>query len=566
MTEPMFKPYVPNKRQKKRKDDDPKKITDLFTGARNPSDKSTREFLDLTLSNDFGSRPLYVCPDGHVFLETFSQFYKVAYEFMIAIAEPISRPKYIQEYQITTYSLYTAVSIGLTDSEIIRILTLLSKCSIDPKLIKLITKTVQTVGKLKLILKNRRYFVQSTQITLLQKMARKLDKYRIFDRNPSDYYDQDTNFIIPNEDEYESIIIDGIGNSDEYNLTEQITGESSINSSNSDFIRRFEIKPEYVSEVRKIALDMNIPFSDEYDFRSDITNPDLSINLKQATAIRPYQEKALSKMFGGGRAKSGVIVLPCGAGKTLVGITAACTIRKSTIVFCDNIILVDQWCNQFLNWAQIDQSNIIKFTSKNKPEIPNKPIILITTYSIFTSGRSSETKKTVESIISREWGLMIMDEVQQMVAETYDQVVKMIKAHTKLGLTATLVREDDRIQHLNYLIGPKLYEANWIDLSNQGFIARVKCHEIWCKMTGPFYHQYLKANHHRQRIYSSINPNKFMAVERLIRFHENRGDKILVFADIIHVLDTYAELLARSDDKKFFRPILKGETPQDLRS
>ena len=85
-------------------------------------------------------------------------------------------------------------------------------------------------------------------------------------------------------------------------------------------------------------------------------------------------------------------------------------------------------------------------------------------------------------------------------------------------------------------------------------------------MTGSFYHQYLRQNHLRQRIYSSINPNKFMAVERLIRYHESRGDKILVFADIIYVLDKYQELLRKSEDGKYIRPILKGETSQEERS
>lgn len=568
----LYKPYTSNKEKRKKKEKEiDTESKDPFKGARIPCDKNTRIFMELELSNDYESRPLYVCPDGHIFLETFSKYYKPAYDFMVAIAEPVSRPKYIQEYQINTYSLYTAVSIGLTDTEIVRVLRLLSKCSIDPKLVKLITDTVQTVGKLKLILKNRRYFVQSTELKLLNKVAHKMENYRVLEKNPADTYDPDTGYIIPDDDEFTSIDVAGIGNADQYGSTQRITNElgldiSDLPTNNDTCVRRFEIKEECVSKARQKALSMNIPFSDEYDFRSDDSNPDLELDLRQATAIRPYQEKALSKMFSGGRAKSGIIVLPCGAGKTLVGITAACTVRKSTIVFCDTNVPVDQWNEQFLRWTTIEPQNIITFTSRNKPIIPDKPIVLITTYSIFTTGRAEETKKAIEAITSREWGLMIMDEVQQMVAETYARVIDMIRAHSKLGLTATLVREDDRIIDLNHLIGPRLYEANWIDLSDQGFIARVKCYEIWCKMTGPFYHQYLRKNHLRQRVYSSMNPNKFNAVERLIRFHENRGDKILVFADIIHVLNTYGVCLSKSDDGKFIRPILKGETSQEERS
>lgn len=87
-------------------------------------------------------------------------------------------------------------------------------------------------------------------------------------------------------------------------------------------------------DVRKRCKEIDLPALEEYDFRNDTTNPNLDIQLKPMTVIRPYQETSLAKMFGNGRARSGIIVLPCGAGKTLVGITAACTIKKSTLVLC----------------------------------------------------------------------------------------------------------------------------------------------------------------------------------------------------------------------------------------
>lgn len=581
MSDSIYRSKDRSKKSKgKNKNDDEINSHDPFTGSRTAYDPKTKLFTALDLSPDYNNRPLYVCPDGHIFLETFSKYYQPAYEFMVAIAEPVSRPKYIQEYQINTYSLYTAVSIGLTDSEIIRVLGQLSKCEIAPELKKLIENTVATVGKLKLILKNKRYFVQSTQLSLLQKVARRMDHYRIFDKNKDDIYDPDTGFIIPN-DELSSIDVAGIGNADEYGSTSRITDEIGIDISDlpqqaETMIRRFEIKPECVPKARHKALKMNIPFSDEYDFRSDTDSPDLPIDLKKATAIRPYQERALSKMFNGGRAKSGVIVLPCGAGKTLVGITATCTIRKSTIIFCNSTYLVHQWRAQFFSWITTNTNTdidnyIYLFTAKNKPSIsPDKPIILITTYSIFTSGKAEQTQILIDQLTSREWGLMIMDEVQEMVAEQTREVVKRIKAHAKLGLTATLVREDDNILDLNYLIGPRLYEANWIDLANQGYIARVKCYEVWCKMTGPFYKHYLLAPN-KGRLYSALNPNKFNAVERLIKYHEKLGHKILVFADILYALHQYYEYLKQSDSEgpkhlRRVRPILEGCVSEEERS
>ncbi|OHS99301.1 TFIIH basal transcription factor complex helicase repB subunit [Tritrichomonas foetus] len=591
------------------------KSIDIFTGSRSICDNIVRKFDQLILSNDFKNRPLYVCPDGHIFLETFSPFYKPAYEFLISIAEPVTRPQYIQEYQISSYSLYTAVSIGLTGEEIIHVLSILSKVEIDSSLIELIKETVQAVGKLKLILKNKRYFVQSSELSLLQFMATKLDDYRIKEKVEGDVYDEENGFIIPDLEEEMNQASAGLAGvvssleelgldldfdiednpkedydiyfSDEppvpltttYLNTSDLIKANDNNSNNNNesekiskfslsrmcekFVRRFEVEEKSIRKVRQIALSLNIPFTDEYDFRSDVSNPDLPMDLRNTTKVRAYQEKALTKMFGGSRAKSGIIVLPCGAGKTLVGITAACTIRKSTIVFCDANLSILQWYDQFLKYTTIDPSKIFIFNSDNKISIPEKdPCVVISTYSIFTAGKSELTRKVKDMICKREWGLMILDEVQGSVAETFARVNDQVKAHSKLGLTATLVREDDKIDDLNYIIGPRLYEANWIDLSEQGFIARVKCYEIWCKMPGEYYKEYLLSKDFNiRRILSALNPNKINVVERLIRYHESRGDKILVFADILGVLDVYAEDFAKNTTNGYYnRPCLKGET------
>lgn len=117
-----------------------------------------------------------------------------------------------------------------------------------------------------------------------------------------------------------------------------------------------------------------------------------------------------------------------------------------------------------------------------------------------------------------------------------------MRAHCKLGLTATLVREDGKIDDLHFLIGPKLYEANWIDLQDRGYLARVQCIEVWCEMTSDFYQQYYKHSTNpnlRQALYFN-NPNKFMAAHYLVKLHESRGDKTLIFCDHIFALKEYA--------------------------
>ena len=174
-------------------------------------------------------------------------------------------------------------------------------------------------------------------------------------------------------------------------------------------------------------------------------------------------------MFSNGRARSGVIVLPCGAGKTLAGITASCTIKKATIVLCSSGVAVEQWRSQYYLWANVN-SKIFRFTSKNKDQLyqmnNDEACILISTYHMmaFTGSRNEDTERILKVIKETDWGLVILDEVQVVPADMFRKVITICKAHCKLGLTATLVREDEKISDLNFLIGPKLYEANWLDL------------------------------------------------------------------------------------------------------
>jgi DNA excision repair protein ERCC-3 len=159
----------------------------------------------------------------------------------------------------------------------------------------------------------------------------------------------------------------------------------------------------------------------------------------------------------------------------------------------------------------------------------------------FRGKRSEESEKILESIRGREWGLMLLDEVHVVPADMFRKVVAITKSHCKLGLTATLVREDERIEHLNFLIGPKLYEANWLDLQRGGFIANVQCAEVWCPMTKEFYKEYLDpAQSLRRQALYCMNPTKFRTCEYLIKYHEALGHKIIVFSDNIFALKEYA--------------------------
>eukprot|EP01033_Poteriospumella_lacustris_P016024 gene16024-11469_t len=325
----------------------------------------------------------------------------------------------------------------------------------------------------------------------------------------------------------------------------------------------FVIQRDKVQHVKRCAQSENYPLMEEYDFKNDHRNVSLQMDLRATTRIRPYQEKALSKMFGNGRARSGIIVLPCGAGKSLTGITAAQTIKKSTVVMCINNASVYQWQAEFLRWTNVSPDRVKVFTSEKKDmlvENVNEPCILISTYSMVSHGgpRSAEGQIQIDRMRKREWGLMILDEVHVASADHFQRVVDLIDAHCKLGLSATLVREDNRIQDLAFIVGPKLYEANWIDLTNQGYLAKVQCTEVWCPMTKEFYEEYIRfgsgstssnaltataRDARLQRLLYTLNPTKFRVCEFLVKYHCNRGDKIIIFSDDVPALIMYCEAL-----------------------
>lgn len=320
----------------------------------------------------------------------------------------------------------------------------------------------------------------------------------------------------------------------------------------------FEVNQEKIEVIQKRCIELEHPLLAEYDFRNDTVNPDINIDLKPSAVLRPYQEKSLRKMFGNGRARSGVIVLPCGAGKSLVGVTACCTVRKRALVLCNSGVSVEQWKQQFKMWSTADDSMICRFTSEAK----DKPMgcgILVTTYSMIThtQKRSWEAEQTMKWLQEQEWGIMVLDEVHTIPAKMFRRVLTIVQSHCKLGLTATLLREDDKIADLNFLIGPKLYEANWLELQKRGFIARVQCAEVWCPMTPEFYREYLGCKMSRKLLLYVMNPNKFRACQYLIRYHERRGDKTIVFSDNVFALKHYAI--------KMNKPYIYGPTSQSER-
>ena len=533
----------------------------------------------MTLREDHESRPLWVAPNGHIFLESFSPVYKHAKDFLITIAEPVCRPENIHEYKLTSYSLYAAVSVGLQTKDIIDYLKRLSKTSVPDSICNFIEMCTLSYGKVKLVLKKNRYYVESDYPNVIQTLIKNAAIQQCMlrpDEGIQSVEKQKTSSITFTSHQaqmagepQETTAVNGANNEAEEEAVPDdiISFYDKIDKADEDEEEdkdlktlSFEIMQDKIELLQKTCVGLDFPLLAEYDFRNDTVNDDIKIDLKPSAVLRPYQEKSLRKMFGNGRARSGIIVLPCGAGKSLVGVTACCTVNKKALVLCNSGVSVEQWKQQFKMWSTATDDMICRFTSDAKDK-PYSAGILVTTYAMIShqQKRAYEAEQTMQWLKEQEWGIMVLDEVHTIPAKMFRRVLTIVQAHCKLGLTATLVREDDKIADLNFLIGPKLYEANWLELQKNGFIAKVQCAEVWCPMTPEFYKEYLtgKVSDQKIKLLCAMNPNKFRTCQFLIKYHEKRQDKIIVFIDEVFALRHYA--------MEMNRPFICGKTGQKER-
>ncbi|KAI9193635.1 DNA repair helicase rad25 [Polychytrium aggregatum] len=519
----------------------------------------------MPLKQDHHIRPFYIDPRTfHILVEAFSPTSSWALDFISTVAEPVSRLTHIHEYAITKYSLYAAVSNGLSLADILGCLRLFSKEPDLPEgMVDFITLHTESFGRVKLVLKKNRFFLESKDPNVLDTLLRdpviygaRIHPDALLTRSAADtlseYSEGEVEPGLPQPPPADRgfFVYEAPKASNHPGVLALADHEhDDVESTDDPYLHSFEIDKGQVENVKLRCSELSYPILEEYDFNAE-NGPDmpiLDIDLKATTKLRPYQETGLSKMFSNGRSRSGIIVLPCGAGKTLVGVTAACTIKRSCLVLCTSSVSVEQWAKEFRHWSTVRDEQIAKFTSSYKEQFSTPTGILVSTYTMiaFSGKRAYDAAKIMSFIQSHEWGFILLDEVHVVPAEIFRKVLTIVPAHTKLGLTATLVREDNKIENLNYLIGPKLYEANWMDLESNGFIARVQCAEVWCKMTTAFYREYLNAKSRTRQLLYCVHPYKIQMCQYLIRYHESRGDKTIIFSDSIFALKHYANCLNR---------------------
>lgn len=403
--------------------------------------------------------PLYVTSTGRFYLESFAPHYTEAYDFVVTIADPVTRQKFIQEFKLTKYSLFSAIVIGKDYKYVKDNLERFLKTTEIPTIVEnFIQDIMEKYGKARLVLRGNKHMVESYFQNVIRELAAnkvfkeswmifkgllkrevivkkprpvapnapssaaahanvvpvKLDQKQQEELNKRNKFIEKTNIEIQSyldEDDDDSILESSLSVG---------AGSSSVNAATATIIPGvtnkciygFEIDNADIEEIKRCGYEMGYPLIEEYSYKDEpktISRPfatrepsglvplpppqqesimcdPLKINLRSFVAIRPYQEKSLSRMFASSRARSGIIVLACGAGKTLVGITAACTIQKSCLVVCNSTVSVYQWKNEFLKWSDIKEDSIALFTREEKKNFNTSKLrpLVIANYNILT--------------------------------------------------------------------------------------------------------------------------------------------------------------------------------------
>ncbi|SNT52546.1 DNA excision repair protein ERCC-3 [Streptosporangium subroseum] len=257
--------------------------------------------------------------------------------------------------------------------------------------------------------------------------------------------------------------------------------------------------------------------------------------------LRTYQREAAEAFWHGG---SGVVVLPCGAGKTIVGAAAMAQAQSTTLILVTNTVSAHQWRQELLKRTSLTEDEIGEYSGTKKEIRP----VTIATYQVMTTRRQGAYRH-LELFDARDWGLVIYDEVHLLPAPIF-RMTADLQARRRVGLTATLVREDGREGDVFSLIGPKRYDAPWKEMENQGWIAPADCVEVRVTLTDEERLAYAMAEAEERYRFCATTPSKSRVTEALVRRHPD--EQVLVIGQYIDQLDELGEHLNA--------PVIKGET------
>jgi len=300
------------------------------------------------------------------------------------------------------------------------------------------------------------------------------------------------------------------------------------------------VHPSERGRLKQALLRVGWPAEDLAGYVDGEAHP---IELREdAWALREYQHQAVEQFWAGG---SGVVVLPCGAGKTLVGAAAMAQARATTLILVTNTVAGRQWKRELLARTSLTEEEIGEYSGERKQIRP----VTIATYQIMTTRRGGEYRH-LELFDSRDWGLIIYDEVHLLPAPIF-RLTADLQSRRRLGLTATLIREDGREGDVFSLIGPKRYDAPWKDIENQGWIAPAECTEVRVTLTDAERMTYATAEPDDRYRVAATARTKLPVISAIVRRHPD--DQILIIGAYLDQLDDIAAHLGDV-------PIVQGST------
>jgi DNA excision repair protein ERCC-3 len=447
------------------------------------------------------TNPFIVQSDRSVLVEVDNPKYAAARDALAPFAELEKSPEHIHTYRITPLSLWNAAAAGMTADQMVAVLAQYSKFPMPANLPVDLAELAGRYGRVRLERDGDRLRLRCSDAPLLEELSRqpKIRQY-LGDRLGADGY-----AVAPAFRGVLKLALIAVGYP-----AEDLAG--------------YTEGAELPTRLRKVARS-GLPF-----------------------VVRDYQRDAADVFYAGGdvRGGSGVIVLPCGAGKTIVGIAAMAQCQRNTLVLTTSITAVKQWRREILDKSDLKDDQVAEYTGETKEIAP----VTLATYQILTYRPDKcEEFPHFQLFEQRDWGLIIYDEVHLLPAPVF-RVTAQIQARRRLGLTATLVREDGREGDVFSLIGPKKYDVPWRELETRGWIAEATCTEVRVALPPPDRMEYAVAEwRHKYRI-ASENPAKDEVVARLLDQYADA--RVLVIGQYLTQLRRLA--------KQLDLPLITGST------
>jgi DNA excision repair protein ERCC-3 len=505
--------------------------------------------------------PLIVQGDRSILMDVHSPLAEECRNSLIPFAELERSPEHLHTYRLTPLSLWNATSAGFTFEDAIEVLRKYSRYDVPQAVEVWIEETASRFGKIRILevpesLKSNFFEPNVNLKTQKSELDTKVSgPAEVTGLAKVNSQSEEINPNVVPKDEYLILKVESIP------IFKQIQSIASLKKYlfpiNSEEIENaFFFLLTDRGTIKQKLLEFGWPVKDEVQL---IEGEPLDINLRTQTlsgkemVVRDYQVEAAKSIVGnkGPGTGFGTIVLPCGAGKTIVGLQILSMLKTSTLIVTTNITSVHQWIEELVDKTDISRDMIAEYTGESKTIKP----ITVATYQILTWRPDKEGPYPHFGLFrERPWGLIIYDEVHMLPAPVF-RVVAELQAVRRVGLTATLVREDGCQGYVFSLVGPKRYDVPWKELETTGWIAKAECVEVRLDLSEEKELEYAVAQAREKHRIASENPLKIQIVKELVnKFTE---DKILIIGQYLNQLNEIAKLLNV--------PIITGKTPNSVR-